>query len=110
MASRLQGRIQGTLKVDTAQMTSMAQALADQGKDMRNRFNEIANVINHTKNYWTGDAAEKHRKLYNDQKGDVDKMLARLLEHPVDLGFISNEYIMAEKANIAEANALKPIL
>ena len=101
------GKIQGKLKVDTAQMQTTAQALADQGKDMKKRFNEMSNVINRTKSYWTGEAADKHRKLYSDQKGYVDKMIARLLEHPVDLGLISAEYINAENENIAQVGILK---
>ena len=100
------GKIQGTLKVDTAQMQATAQALADQGKDMKKRFNEMADIISRTKNYWTGEAADKHRKLYSDQKGDVDKMISRLLEHPVDLGLISAEYIKVENRNISQAGIL----
>ena len=101
------GKIQGKLRVDTAQMQATARELADQGKDIRKRFNELSNVINRTKSYWTGEAADKHRKLYIDQKGDVDKMIARLLEHPVDLGLISSEYINAENENIAQVGILK---
>ena len=98
------------LNVNTSQMITAAENLRAKSNEVKQRFDAIASIMNNTKNYWSGDAADSHRKMYNDQKDDVNSIINRIREHPVDLGYISQEYLRAERESIAKAEGLgKPI-
>ena len=93
-------------RVDTAQMAATAEELRQQGNDMKRHFDEISAVMDRTGTYWTGEAADRHRKLYSEQKDDVDQMLRRIMEHPVDLGLISQQYREGENQSVSIAEGL----
>ena len=73
---------------------------------MRSNYAELTRILDSTKNFWLGEAAEKHRKIYNDKKDDIDKLLRRIAEHPDDLQRIAGNYVQAENTNTAEARSL----
>lgn len=95
-----------TVKVSPEVLVTQAEEVRRLGKDMKNRFENLQNTIERTRGYWIGDAGELHRKLYDEQKDDVDKMLRRLLEHPDDLLAIAGNYREAEKINVASTSVL----
>ena len=54
-------------------------------------------AVNRSTGYWQGDAAEAHRATYQEMKGTVDEILAKLLEHASDLKAMAQTYLMAEE-------------
>jgi uncharacterized protein YukE len=87
-------------------LVTQAEEVRRLGNDMKQKFQTLENTMERTKYYWIGEAGELHRKLYNEQKSDVDQMLRRLLEHPDDLIQIAQNYKTGEQANVAKAQAL----
>ncbi|MBR1629551.1 MAG: WXG100 family type VII secretion target [Lachnospiraceae bacterium] len=92
--------------VTPEQLTAQANEVRRLGQNMRTHFNEIANTVTRSRGYWIGEGGDAHRRLYESQKENVNKMLARLMEHPDDLTQISANYKQAEKSNQARAQAL----
>lgn len=95
-----------TVKVTPEVLVTQAEEVRRLGKDMQNRFHNLQNTIERTRGYWIGDAGELHRKLYDEQKDNVNQMLRRLLEHPDDLLAISENYKAAERTNVESATVL----
>lgn len=94
------------VRVSPEVLRTQADEVRRLGNDMRQRFSALEDTMARTKYYWLGDAGELHRKLYEQQKENVDKMLLRLMEHPDDLIAISETYMQGEKANVATAQML----
>ncbi len=69
-------------------------------------FEDLERIVNRTSYYWVGEAGDMHRKLYQEQKADVDEMMRRLKEHPRDLLEIAQKYIDVDVAAGAMANEL----
>lgn len=95
-----------TVKVSPEVLVAQAEEVRRLGKDMQNRFQNLQNTIERTRGYWIGEAGELHRKLYDEQKDNVNQMLRRLLEHPDDLLAISENYKAAERTNVESATVL----
>lgn len=94
------------VKVSPEVLVTQAEEVRRLGKDMQQRFQTLQNTIERTRGYWIGEAGELHRKLYDEQKDDINQMLRRLLEHPDDLLQISENYKMAESKNVNSATLL----
>lgn len=63
---------------------------------MREHFEELKNLMDKTSGYWIGEAGDKHRQMYKDIEGNVEEMLKRLGEYPVDLLDIARNYTDVE--------------
>lgn len=85
------------IKVDSAVLGSKAQEVSGKIANMANCFDQMERIINRTSYYWLGEAGELHRKMYRDQKSQVDEMMKRLREHPADLTAIAQTYESTEK-------------
>lgn len=96
-----------TVRVTPEKLVSQAEEVRRLGNDMQRRFTVLENTMARTRGYWIGEAGDLHRKLYDEQKDNVNQMLRRLLEHPDDLLAISENYKAAEKTNVASATALE---
>ena len=94
------------VKVSPEVLITQAEEVRRLGNDMRRRFDVLENTMAHTRGYWIGEAGDLHRKLYDEQKDNVNQMLRRLLEHPDDLLAISENYKAAERANVESATML----
>jgi len=75
-------------------------------ESMRTRFSNIEEAVNRSSGYWQGDAADAHREAYQEMKGTVDEILARLIEHTGDLKAMAQTYLGAEKMAAAQAAEL----
>ncbi len=64
---------------------------------MEQLFESVQSTAARTRYYWIGEAGELHRKMFEDQKDDIVKLLARLKEHPVDLQKIAQAYVDTEQ-------------
>lgn len=84
------------IKVNSTVLNSKAQAVSSSIKSMKNCFEQLENIINRTSYYWIGEAGDMHRNIYKEQKSQVDEMMKRLKEHPVDLVTIAQTYESTE--------------
>lgn len=86
------------IKVNSAVLNSKAQMVSKSIKNMANCFEQLETIINRTSYYWIGEAADMHRKTYQDQKPQIEEMMKRLREHPNDLMSIAQTYDIADAA------------
>lgn len=73
---------------------------------LKNCFQNMEQRVSATRNYWIGEAGEAHREMYQAQKENIDQILRRLSEHPVDLLQISGNYGDAERKIMESAMEL----
>lgn len=94
--------MKGTIMITVSPevLVKQAEEVRQLGIDMKKRFYSLQTMVERTKGYWIGDAAELHRKIFDEHKDDIEHMLRRLMEHPDDLLAISENYNMAEKNNL----------
>lgn len=74
-----------SLRVNTDVMMAKASEVEQKVKDMKNAFAEMERMINESKNHWIGEAGDTHRNLYYRKKEDIDRIVNKLAQHPVNL-------------------------
>ncbi|MBO5030829.1 MAG: WXG100 family type VII secretion target [Lachnospiraceae bacterium] len=84
------------LKVTPEQLLTKAQTTRNNISNLTAGFERIGSVVEQTKNYWIGDAGDLYRRIYIEESGQIQEMLARLLEHPSDLEKIAKNYMDVE--------------
>ncbi len=94
------------LLVNTEIMVQQAGEVERLAADMRNRFDNISDIILRTRNYWIGEAGDLHRQRYDAQKENIEQMLRRLMEHPNDLRQMAGIYVQGEQGNVAKSQQL----
>ena len=98
------GEVQITVK--TEELVTKADSVTNYIGKVSTSFENIATIMKRIENYWIGDAADLHQKIYNDEKASIEEMFRRLKEHPQDLKAIAGVYTEAEKAITNIANEL----
>lgn len=97
----------GTIKVDTAKLTSTANTLNSTGNQIKSITTQMTSMVNSLSgNVWSGDAANTYKKKFNELQDDINKMIKMVNEHVTDLNAMAREFEKAEKANITAAKAL----
>ncbi len=81
-----------TIKVTPEVLTAKSSDVAKKVSDMKQQFSDLKDLVDKTKGYWIGEAGDKHRNMYLEMVGDIDEILKRLGEHPVDLVAIAQQY------------------
>ncbi len=94
------------IKVSTEVLNEKAQAVSKSISDMANCFERLEMIVNRTSYYWIGEAGDLHRKMYRDQKENVEEMIKRLKEHPRDLTAIAQNYQAVDAKVTQMANVL----
>lgn len=90
--------IEGTrLKVSTTQLRTKSEEVARLAKELQKCMDEMHQKITATNTYWIGDAGDMHRRMYEEQSEEIDEMLRRINEHPVDLISMADVYDGVEK-------------
>lgn len=85
-----------SLKVTPEILTSKSTEVANKVSAMKNHFEDLKALVDKTKSYWVGEAGDKHRKMYEDLLADIEEILKRLGEHPVELVAIAQKYTDVE--------------
>ena len=57
----------------------------------------VQDTVNRTEYYWNGEAAELNRKVFLEQKEDMEEILTRLKEYPATLRKVANIYRETEE-------------
>lgn len=84
------------IKVNPEVLAQKSGEVSEDIKKLSACFDELERIVNRTNYYWIGEAGDMHRRLYQEQKGNVDEMMRRLREHPRDLLDIARKYIDVE--------------
>lgn len=94
------------IKVNSAVLNNKAQSVSKSITNMASCFEQLETIINRTSWYWSGEAGDMHRKIYQEQKPQIEEMMKRLKEHPKDLIAIAQTYDITESAVQALASEL----
>lgn len=95
-----------TLRVTPEQLKSKADEVSAEIRAMENAFEELARNVSRTSQYWIGEAGDKCRSLYEEDRQQVEEMLKRLKEHPADLLTMAQVYEDVERRVEEMSNAL----
>jgi uncharacterized protein YukE len=82
-----------SLRVNTDVMMAKAREVEQKVREMRNEFAEMERMINETRNHWMGEAGDLHRSLFFKKKEDIDRILNKLAQHPVNLQEAARVYV-----------------
>lgn len=74
-----------TLKVTPNVLKTQSEVVSSEVNSLEQTWRELESVIKKTKGYWEGEASSQHMEYYNAVKDDVETIIRRLKEHPVDL-------------------------
>jgi len=99
--------IVGRVTVDTAILKSRASEVRSLGNSVKSNLDEILRIMESTKGYWIGEAGDLNRKLYADQKDEIQFMMKRIMEHPDDLEIMAGVYETSENTNVSTSMSLK---
>lgn len=94
------------LKADPATLKAKAEEVQGQINTFENNWKQLAQIVQKTKGYWVGEASNLHQRQYEELAEDVERMLKRLKEHPVDLMKIAGVYEAHEEKAVALAQSL----
>lgn len=90
------------LKVAPEVLNAKAQDITEQISGISDSWKEMCRIIHKSKTYWEGEASACHRKAFEGNKKDVERLLRRLKGHPKELLTMAGIYVQAE----AEAEKL----
>jgi len=96
-----------TILVDTNVILTKADQVSKAISSMEKAFQELQKIVAGTNGYWTGEAANHHRSMFEDEKDNMAKILRRLKEHPSDLKQIATGYAETEKELVTENQQLR---
>lgn len=95
-----------TLKVAPSVLKTQSGVVSSEVSTLERSWRELESVIKKTKGYWEGQASDQHIEYYNDIKDDVEMIIRRLKEHPVDLLKMAGIYEESEAAAQQIASSL----
>lgn len=87
-----------TLKVAPSVLKTQSGVVSSEVRKLEQAWKEMESVFKKTKGYWEGQASNQHIEYYNDIKDDVETIIRRLKEHPVDLLKMAGIYEESETA------------
>lgn len=96
-----------TILVDTNMMIAKANAVSAAISNMENSFHEMQGIVSRIAGYWIGEASEQYRRMFEDEKDNIAKILSRLKEHPEDLKLMAAGYAETEKGLAGENQQLR---
>lgn len=87
-----------TIRVAPAMLVSASTDISKSADHMKSVFSEMTSMIQRTAGYWTGDAAELHRALFEEQVPKMEAIIARFVGQAERLKQISGNYTAAAQA------------
>ena len=88
-----------TLKVDPADLQRTSGDLSRKIRTLKSMYEEMMNLVKNTSHYWLGEASEKYRKDFIEDRPDFEEAFARIGEHVKDLNSIAAIYTGVESQN-----------
>lgn len=87
------------IRVQTEVLEMRANSAEQKIRAVKNRFDQIAKTVSASRNYWEGDAANAHRREYQEYQEEIEGALARFQENVDDLRRIAGIYRESEAQN-----------
>lgn len=95
-----------TLKVTPEDLKGKAQEISTQISSMRSSLDSMLSLAAKTVQYWTGDAADVHRELFESVRPLMEDVLNRYTEHNASLEQIADRYIETENQIVQDSESL----
>jgi len=105
ISSRLNANI-CTIKADPQDIISTANTLKKKIDKLQHLFDTMIDTVNQTSSYWQGDASNKYRNDFSEERPEFEENFRRLLEHVEDLNTIASQYIDVEARATGLAESL----
>lgn len=86
------------LKVNTEQIKKQATLVSDEIRETERMWRMIQRKFESSQKYWVGEASKKHQQYIKKATVEVDHLLKRMKEHPVELLKVAGVYDKAEKS------------
>ncbi len=96
MFSTILSTLESNIKVTPEVLTQKSTEVANKVNAMKQHFEQLESLVEKSKTYWVGEAGDKNRQMYESLKEEIDEILRRLGEHPVDLVEIAQRYTDVE--------------
>ncbi|SDZ97413.1 hypothetical protein SAMN05216349_10379 [Oribacterium sp. KHPX15] len=93
-------------KVKTEELVAKSSEVTGYINKTKELFENVLELVEHSNYYWVGLAGDHHRKLFTEEKPNIEKILQRLSEHPQDLLQMAGVYDTAEKTTAAANQAI----
>lgn len=100
------GNLVGHITVSTEELRNQSSVVKTKLEQMRASFDDLYQSIQGTSAYWTGEAADAHRAMYQSMIARVDEILARYQEHVTDLQMMAGIYEQSEQVAQSAADSL----
>lgn len=95
----------GSVRIEVAPeaLFNTSDEILSQVSTIKNRFENISNVVQKTSSYWNGDVSEDERNFYNKKKGAITEALENIKTYSVEVKSIAQNYVNveAEASNVA---------
>ena len=95
------------VKVNTAALKEKSGEFKTAARLLQKDFDEFQRIVDHTRYYWVGPAADRYRKSFAANKAATDILLRRLEKYPEDLMVMAGLYEQNESKQTSTASALK---
>ena len=90
-----------TIKADPNEIIAASNNLKKKIDKLQHLFDTMIDTVGQTARYWQGDASNKYRDDFTDERPEFEENFRRLLEHVTDLNTIASQYIDTE-ANVTD--------
>lgn len=94
------------INVAPEKLKEQAETVTEYINAIEKDFDGIRQIVKNSVLYWQGDASKKHRQIFDGNEEDIQQILKRLREHPVDLQKMAGVYEQTEQLNETLASNL----
>lgn len=94
------------IQVSNEELLRIAQDTEPQIRQLEQKFYRLKQLMDRTKVYWEGEAAETLRAKFGEQQESIRQTMNSLKGQPVKLREMAGVYVQAESENEAAAQQL----
>lgn len=94
------------IKVNLAQMSTVSTEITTITKGLVSNFSDMKNIMQGTALYWSGEAADLHRRSFQEQVADMESIFAKFEKQAQRLEKISGNYVDASQSVKRDMEAL----
>ena len=94
------------LKVSPDVLVKKAESILKDVVVLKQALERIEQKIDGTRSYWTGEAGEQYRQIYNEQREEIRNIITRLEENPKRLMAIGDKYKDVDKEAVHTVDEL----
>ncbi|MBR0373658.1 MAG: WXG100 family type VII secretion target [Mogibacterium sp.] len=94
------------IKVTPEVLKAQSNQVMDDLRKIERSWQEIGRLIDGSRGYWQGEASDAHVSIYNELKGDGDRIVQRLKENPIKLQQMAGIYDATEQEAKGLSNQL----